>query len=374
MALALGFSFGSAVFGADLRIGMIGLDTSHCVEFAKLINDPKNKNYVSGGKVVAAYKGGSPDIEESASRVDHYTDQLQKEFGVKIVGSIEELCGMTDVVMLESLDGRPHLEQIRPVIKAGKPVFVDKPIAGSWRDAMEIFRLAKEAGVPCFSSSAYRYYDTMTELKMQDAGEIRGAISYGPCPLEPHHPDLFWYGIHATEALFTVMGTGCESVSRVSTPDADVVTGVWSGGRVGTMRGLRDGATPHKVIVFGKKAVIEQKDGGDSYAPLVREIMKFFQTRVAPVTPEETLQIYAFMEAADESKRRGGAPVKISEVMKHPAPSGQLSDIAPGIQPGVQKVDESLRQGVDQTREVVREGLDKLDQALQDLRAKINKK
>jgi hypothetical protein len=169
--------------------------------------------------------------------------------------------------------------------------------------------------VPWFSSSAYRYYDCMVEVKNANVGEVRGAISYGPCELEPHHPDFFWYGIHPTEALFTIMGTGCESVVRTSTTNTDVATGVWSGGRVGTLRALRNASTPHKVIVFGTKGIVEQKGDGD-YAPLVREIMRFFQTGIAPVPNEETIEIYAFMEAADQSKREGGKPVKISRIMK----------------------------------------------------------
>jgi predicted dehydrogenase len=301
--------------GADLRIGMIGLDTSHVPAFTKLFNDTSDKNHVSGGKVVAAFKGGSPDVESSWSRVDGYTKQLQEKFGVKIVDSIEELCQQVDAVLIESVDGRPHLAQARPVIKAGKPLFIDKPVAGSLRDAIEIYRLAKEAKVPLFSSSSYRFYEGLIDLKKADLGEIRSVISYGPAHLEPHHPDLFWYGVHPTEALYTIMGTGCQTVVRSTTPDTDVITGTWSGGRLGTLQALRKGSTPNKVIVFGTKAVAEQKGGGD-YAPLVGEIMKFFQTGVAPVSPEETLELFAFMEAADESKRQGGAPVKISDVVK----------------------------------------------------------
>ncbi len=298
----------------DIRVGMIGLDTSHVTAFTALLNDPAHKDHVPGAKVVAAFKGGSEDIESSFSRVDGFTEELQTKYGVKIVDSIEELCTMVDAVLLESVDGRPHLEQVRPVFKAGLPVFIDKPVAGSLRDAIEIYRLAKEANVPCFSSSSYRFYQGMTELKARDVGEIRGAISYGPCSLEPHHPDLFWYGVHATEALFTIMGTGCESVVRTTTPDTDVVTGTWSGGRVGTVWGLRNQASPHKVIVFGTKEVAHQGEEGD-YAPLVVEIVKFFQTRVAPVSPEETIEMFAFMEAADESKRLNGVPVKIADVI-----------------------------------------------------------
>jgi hypothetical protein len=282
--------------------------------FTSLINDEKNREHVAGGKVVAAFKGGSADVESSASRVDGYTKQLEEKFGVKIVPTIEELCQQVDAVLLESVDGRPHLEQARPVIKARKPMFIDKPVAGSLRDAIEIYRLAKEANVPVFSSSSYRFYDSLVDVRKTDVGEIRSVISYGPCSLEPHHPDLFWYGVHPTEALYTIMGTGCETVSRTSTADTDVVTGVWKGGKVGTLFGLRGKVTPSKVIVFGTKAVAEQKGGG-SYAPLVREIMKFFQTGVAPVSPEETVEMFAFMEAADESKRQGGKPVKISDVM-----------------------------------------------------------
>ncbi|MBN2311476.1 MAG: Gfo/Idh/MocA family oxidoreductase [Candidatus Hydrogenedentes bacterium] len=314
---------------------MIGLDTSHVIAFTKLLNDPNADGHVPGGKVVAAYKGGSEDVESSYTRVDKYTEQLETEFGVKIVDTIEELCTLVDAVLLESVDGRPHLEQARPVFEAGKPIFIDKPIAGSLDDAIEIFRLAKEHDVPCFSSSSYRYYPSLVELKQVDVGEIRGAISYGPCSLEPHHPDLFWYGVHATEALFAVMGTGVKSVVRTATADTDVITGVWSDeepkprrfwrpwkksehvwadGRVGTLRGLRNAKTPHQVIIFGTKAVAAQEGSGD-YAPLVVEIMKFFQTGVAPVSPQETIEMFAFMEAADESKRRGGVPVSIRDVL-----------------------------------------------------------
>jgi hypothetical protein len=254
-------------------------------------------------------------VESSATRVDGYTKQLQDQFGVKIVPTVEELCQQVDAVLIESVDGRPHLAQARPVIKSHKPLFIDKPVAGSLRDAIEIYRLAREEKTPLFSSSSYRFYDSIIELKKAPVGEIHSVISYGPAHLESHHPDLFWYGVHPAEALYTMMGTGCQSVVRTTTPDTSVITGSWSGGRIGTLVALHEGATPSKVIVFGSKSVAEQKGSGD-YAPLVREIMKFFQTGIAPVSPEETLELFAFMEAADESKREGGKPVKISEVVR----------------------------------------------------------
>ncbi len=300
----------------DLRIGIVGLDTSHCTAFTKILNDPAAPNHVPGGKVVAAVKTFSADIESSASRVEEYTATLRDKFGVEIVPTIEELCRKVDVVMIESVDGRPHLEQARPVIAAKKRVFIDKPVGGTLRDAIEIFRLAKDAGVPVFTSSSYRYYPTMVELQKAPIGELRSAISYGPCHLEPHHPDFYWYGIHPTEALYTVMGRGCESVVRATSPDTDTVVGSWSGGRTGILHGLRTKTLPHKVTIFGRTGFAEQAKTTHDYAPLVAEVIKFFQTGVSPVTAEETLEMFAFMEAADESKRRGGAPVKLSEVME----------------------------------------------------------
>ena len=299
----------------SLRIGIIGLDTSHVIAFTKLINDDTDPKHVPGGRVVAAFRGGSDDIESSYSRIDGFTERLEKEFGVSIVDSIEALCDRVDAILLESVDGRPHLEQVRPVFAAGLPVFIDKPVAASLEDVLEIFRLAKETDTPCFTSSSYRYYESLRKLLAIDVGEVRGAISFGPCHLEPTHPDLYWYGVHPVEALFTVMGTGCETVTRIHTADTDVVTGIWNDGRVGTLRGLRNQSTPHKVIVFGTKKVAEQEGGGD-YAPLVAEIMQFFKSGIAPVAPEETIEMFAFMSAADESKRRGGVPVSIAEVLE----------------------------------------------------------
>jgi hypothetical protein len=314
--IALALAFGSiAAQAEDIKAGMIGLDTSHVTAFTSLLNDATNPKHIPGVKVVAAFTGGSDDIKSSYTRTEKFTTELRDKYGVKIYDTIEEMLTHVDVVLLESVDGRPHLEQVKPVFAAKKPVFIDKPLAGSLSDALEIDRLAKEAGVPWFSSSSYRYYDSLKNVMKEDIGELKGAISWGPCSKEPHHPDLFWYGVHATEALFTVMGQGCETVTRTATEDTDVVTGVWKDGRVGTLRGLRNMSTPHQVVLFGTKKVAIQESSGD-YAGLVVEIVKFFKTGVVPIPPEETIEMFAFMEAADESKRQGGIPVAIADVIE----------------------------------------------------------
>lgn len=298
-----------------LRLGMIGLDTSHVPAFAKTYNDPKAPGHVPGGRVVAAFKGGSADIESSASRVEGYTKQLVDAYGVKIYDTIEELARNVDAILIESVDGRPHLDQFRRTLAAKKPVFLDKPFAGSLKDAVELVRLAREAGVPIFSSSSLRYSPEPFAPKLATIGDITSAYSIGPAVYEPTHPDFFWYGIHCVEALYTVLGPGCTQVVRTQTANTDVITGIWSDGRVGTAQGNRNSFKGYGVTVVGTKgvAVVGEKQ---NYAGLTVEIMKFFQTGISPVAPETTLELLAFMEAADESKRRGGAPVTIAEVMK----------------------------------------------------------
>jgi predicted dehydrogenase len=298
-----------------IRVGIIGLDTSHVIAFTRLLNDPKAKGHLAGVRVVAAYPGGSPDIPDSANRLEKFTKQLRDEFKVEIVNSIEELVQKVDAVLLESVDGRPHLKQVIPVLKAGKPVFIDKPVAGSLADAVLIYLLASKYKVPCFSASSLRFSPGIAGMrKNPKVGAVLGCDAYGPCALEPHHPDLFWYGIHGVETLFTIMGSGCEKVARVQTKDYELVTGTWKDGRVGTFRGIRRGKSDYGATVFGTKG-IAPSGGYGGYAPLVEEICKFFRTGRPPVSAEETLELFAFMEAADESKRRGGAPVLIQEVL-----------------------------------------------------------
>jgi predicted dehydrogenase len=300
-----------------LRVGIIGLDTSHVTAFTALLNNPNARGDLAGFRVVAAYPGGSPDIPDSKNRLEMYTTELRDKYKVEIVDSIDELLKRVDVVLLESVDGRPHLKQILPVLRAGKRVFIDKPVAGSLADAILIYELARKYKVPCFSSSSLRFYPGIAAMRQSPkVGEVLGCDAYGPCSLEPHHPDLFWYGIHGVETLFTIMGPGCEKVARVHTKDCDLVTGIWKDGRVGTFRGVRNNKkVGYGATVFGTKGVAPA-DGRGGYAPLVEEICKFFRTGRPPVSAEETIEIFAFMEAADESKRQGGAPVALETVLR----------------------------------------------------------
>ncbi len=297
----------------ELRVGIIGLDTSHSPAFARAMNSGK-EGALKSCQVTAAYPPGSPDIESSVSRVPGYTADM-RELGVEIVDSIPTLLERVDAVLLESNDGRPHLEQLIPVLQAGKPCFIDKPIAGSLADCLAIFDLADHYGVPVFSSSSLRYGKNSQAARAGSLGDILGCSTWSPCTLEPTHPDLYWYGIHGVESLFTVMGPGVRTVTRTQTDDSELVVGIWNDGRIGTFRGMRTGKRGYGGIAFGSKE-IGPVGSYDGYGPLVEVIAEFFVTGTPPVSPAETIDIYAFMEAADESKRRGFVPVNVQDVLE----------------------------------------------------------
>jgi len=296
---------------APIKIGIIGLDTSHSPAFAKYFNVTDTSGNF---RVVAAYPHGSKDIESSVSRIPKYTEEV-KGYGVTIVDSIKKLLETVDVVLLETNDGRLHKEQAFQVIEANKPMFIDKPIAASMADVIAIYKKAGERNVPLFSASSLRYMKTVQDVRYNNAiGKVLGADTFSPATLEPHHPDLFWYGIHGVEILFSVMGRGCESVTRFSKDNMEVVVGLWSDVRIGTFRGTREGKHDYGGTAFGSDGnmVLGPFDGYDGLAVKIAE---FFTTKKTPVEDRETLEIYAFMEAADVSKKKGGVSVKLSDVM-----------------------------------------------------------
>jgi hypothetical protein len=297
------------ITGADLRLGIVGTDTSHVIAFTKILNDASQPDHVPGARIVAAYKGGSKDIKESYERVDKFAEELKTKWKVEFSADIASLCRKVDAVLIESVDARTHLEQAKAVIAAGKPMFIDKPLASTLDDARQIAKLAKDARVPWFSSSSLRFGEIGTTMKYPDT---LGVTTWGPGPTEEHHQlELAWYAIHPIEMLYTLMGMGCEEVMDTHTDGADVVVGRWRGGRIGSVRALRPYGG-YGAVVFRAKSVMQSNPKASAgYRPLVVEIVKFFETKQPPVSNEETLEIFSFLDAAQRSKEAGGAPMKL---------------------------------------------------------------
>jgi hypothetical protein len=299
-----------SVRGAEVRLGIIGTDTSHVVEFTRLLNDPSAPGHVAGARIVAAFEASSPDIPSSRDRAKGFSTTLREKWHISFVETIGQLCPMVDGILLESSDGRTHLSQFRQAAACGKPVFIDKPLASTLADARKIARLAQSKQVPWFSTSAMRF----TSVQSLRSPNLTGAFVWGPGPLEPHHHlELSWYAIHPIEMLFTLMGTDVEQVTRTYTPGGDEITGIWKGGRIGTVRTIRPYGSYGAITFLPNRKTAMVTDISVSYVPLLQQIVKFMQTGIPPISNQETLRIYSFLDAAQRSRERGGTPVRIPQ-------------------------------------------------------------
>lgn len=293
----------------SIPIGIIGMDTSHSVAFTKYINGQDN-----GFQVVAAFTTVSKDIPASYERVDKFTQQLRDE-GIKIVNSIKEILDVSECILLETNDGRLHLDQSEQVFKSGKRVFLDKPVAAGLTDVVKIYQLSKTLSAPTFSTSGTRFMSVPQQVRSGSIGKVMGADTYSPIKYDPTHSDLYWYGIHGVELLFTVMKTGCLRVRRVQSPTHDTVVGEWTDGRIGTFRGIREGKQGYGGQAFGTEGLTDLGEW-EGYEPMVDKVLHYFKTGEIPVEPAETLEIYAFMEAAQVSSEQNGEWVDLDTVLK----------------------------------------------------------
>ncbi len=309
VASSLDSVYGSV--NSEKRIGIIGMDTSHCIAFTKYIHSLN-----SGFKVVAAFTTVAKDIPACYNRVDKFKAEL-KGMGVKIEDSVAGVLKQADYILLETADGRVKLDQATEIFKSGKRVFIDKPVAASFKDVVAIYQAAKKYGVTTFSSSGTRFMSKAQAARNGEIGQVYGADTYSPVSYEPTHSDLFWYGMHGVELLFTVMGTGCVKVRRLQTDKYDHVTGIWNDGRMGTFRGILEGKGKRGYggQAFGTKD-ISYLGGWEGYEPLVDHILTYFETGQIPVEPAETIEIYGFMEAARLSSEQGGAWVELQTLIK----------------------------------------------------------
>ncbi|WP_312876135.1 Gfo/Idh/MocA family oxidoreductase [Paenibacillus alginolyticus] len=185
-----------------IRIGMIGLDSSHAPTFTQLLNDKNHAYYVPGGEVTVTFPGGSDDFDMSYSRVEGFTVQVRDKYGVKIVDSPEEVAEACDAILMVSVDARVHLEQFRRIAAYRKPIFIDKPMALSSSDAKAIVELAQLHHIPMMSYSSLRYAEALTEaLLTSESGSIIGMDCYGPLALQPTQPGLLVWCAYGGDAF-----------------------------------------------------------------------------------------------------------------------------------------------------------------------------
>lgn len=288
---------------------MVGLDTSHVIGFAKILNLPEDEFHIPGATITHGYPGGSDDFEMSYSRIDGFTKQLSEEFGAEIVDSIEAAAEACDAIIMTSVDGRQHLEQFEILSQYRKPVFIDKPFAVASADATRIAALSRQTGTPVMSASSKRFAEQLP-LAIQKYGKdsFLGADFFGAMPIEETQGRYCWYGIHTADALYSVMGAGCESVTVEASESFDLIVGKWKDGRIGSLRGSRtEGRYFGGILFTEEESVLVDLDKVPKppYYYLVELYLEFFRTGKSPIDLDETVEVIRFLEAAEESYRTG---------------------------------------------------------------------
>ena len=266
-----------------------------------------------GARVVAAYKGGSKDMEQSANRVDSYAEDIRTKYGVEIVPDIATL--------LDQSRRRPPRKRRRPRAHSSRPGRSSPRTSRSSSISRSPIPWPTRAKSPAWArppirpGSAHPACATEPSPPTPTSPASPARRSGAPAPRSRNlHWISPWYAIHPIEVLYTILGGGCESVSRTSGPDGDVIVGHWKDGRIGTVYAARPDAD-YGAIVFHGKDVVDlhpKKAAASEYRGLVLEIVKFFQSGKPPVSNEDTLEIFAFMDAAQRSKSQGGAVVEIA--------------------------------------------------------------
>ena len=324
-----------------VRIGILGIDNFGSVAYTEFLNRPHAEGVFEGVRVVAAYPIGSDDYPDSEKLVQQWKKQLLEMYQtpknaqdivppIEMVGSVAELLKKCDGVMIFSMDGRLHLKQATEVLKAGKPLFISRPLASSPEDAVAILKLAAETRTTCWSSSQHRFNAGFSGMRNHpEVGRVIGCDVYGGWDVKAAEADKFTRPLHSIETLYAIMGPGVVSVTCASTPTTESITAVWGDGRIGTYRGIKEGAVKYSATVFGDKGVstagiyghgvpvngvVPTTDKYVGYEGLAIEIAKFFKGSPLTVRPEETLEIFALLQAAEASKSQNEAVVRLEKL------------------------------------------------------------
>lgn len=295
-----------------IRLGIVDCDTSHVVAFTQRLNhlEIAEEQWVDGAQVVAAVP--LPSLV-SPERVGPFTEQL-RGYGVEILADPADLIGQVDGVLIEAVDGSVHRERAMPFIKAGLPVWIDKPFTCSTAEARTLVDAARDKGAPLMSASSLRYDLPVQDVQTRRAevGRVLGVDAFTPASLHPRNPGLFHYAVHGVELAYALMGTGCRRVRCVHTEGSDVAIGEWEDGRLATVRGTRQGAYALGFTAFTEKQVIPALSGKFYYRELLMRVVEMMRSGHSPISGEEMIEVVAFQEAANQSMAREGAPVPLS--------------------------------------------------------------
>lgn len=287
----------------EIKVALIGLDTSHSIEFTRRMQAPDcpEDQRVQGMEAITCLRFETPFQDKDG--LDKRQAQLE-EWGVKVTEDFDEAIDGCDAIMLEINDPAYHLEYFKKVADLKRPIFLDKPLADTIENGREIARIAREKNLRVFSSSSLRYIPNLDQA-LAEVPEPMYAAMYGPVGVAPSGSSIVWYGVHAFEMLERVMGIGAKSVFA-RTDEAGVVAVVdYPEARRGMVE-LTTGVYAYGGLVRDKKKAFPfVADTKRLYTVELEHVVEFFRGAPASASMEDALEVMAMLDAAEESSQTG---------------------------------------------------------------------
>ena len=249
------------------KIGIIGSENSHAAAFSEIFNLSGTYDDV---RVTAIW---GEDME--ASR------KIAEKCHVEIVRPMDML-RQVDAVMVTSRNGALHWGYVRPFIEAGKPAFVDKPLANDYAEAKSIIDLAAEKRVPLVGGSSLKLIaDTLALKEAADEakakGELLGGNVYAPVSLDNPYGGFYFYSSHLIEIALTIFGYDPVAVNAVKTK-AGIAAVLEYAGYAVTLN-YTESAYKYGGVVLAKGGVSGREiNMGDAYAREVESFVKMLRT------------------------------------------------------------------------------------------------
>jgi predicted dehydrogenase len=285
-----------------INIGIIGSDNSHAIAFAKLLNFPDKKTgKYAFPNVRAKYIFGLVPAE---------TDKVLEEGGdITAVPDPAEMLGQVDAVMIVFRHGDLHARYALPFIKAGIPVWMDKPFAISNVDARSMLEAAIDAGSLLTGGSTCKYTKDLLAVKSvfesgARIGKLKTAVLNFPAEMENEYGGLYFYGAHLVEMALYAFGP--EALSVVATATNGLVTAILKYAEFQiTLQFIPAGRENYAVLYGERGTSFREIDITRSYNDGMREFVRMLETKEWPLTPEFLFASTAVLNAIIESYKTG---------------------------------------------------------------------
>jgi len=287
----------------EIKVALIGLDTSHTLEFAKRMQAPDCPagQRVEGLRAVTCLRFPTPFQNEAG--LDARQKQLEA-WGIKVTTSFEEAVEGCDAIMIEINDPSLHWHYFEKCASLGKMIFLDKPLADTLINGKKVLELVRQNNIPLFSASALRFVPTLEAACLEIQEPIFCTV-YGPLGVAPTGSSVVWYGVHSFEMLQRAMGLGARRLLVQKDENGIVAMVQYAEGRRGVVE-LNNGAFIYGGNLRTKEASTSfAVDMSAAYTDLLLNVSRFFTTGSLPVTLDETIEVMAMLDAARRSDLSG---------------------------------------------------------------------